>query len=55
MLQTLWTNHGETLRDNPDLTPWNVYPRPQMKRDSWLHLNGYWDFAVAEKNYLPRA
>jgi beta-galactosidase/beta-glucuronidase len=25
-----------------------------MKRDSWLNLNGYWDFAVAEKNNLPR-
>ena len=53
MLQTLWTTHGETLRDNPDLIPWNVYPRPQMKRDSWLNLNGDWDFAVAEKNNLP--
>lgn len=24
-------------------TPWNVYPRPQLKRDSFLCLNGKWD------------
>lgn len=23
-------------------TPWNVYPRPQMKRQRWLSLNGQW-------------
>ena len=53
MLQTLWTVHGETLRDHPDLQPWNVYPRPQLKRETWLNLNGYWDFAVSDKNNLP--
>ena len=31
-------------------TPWNVYPRPQMKRDDWLNLNGAWDFAVDYEN-----
>lgn len=24
-------------------TPWNVYPRPQMKRDSFICLNGTWE------------
>lgn len=28
--------------------PWNVYPRPQLKRDSFLCLNGLWDFAVTK-------
>ena len=27
-------------------TPWTVYPRPQMKRDSYINLNGAWDFSV---------
>lgn len=27
-------------------TPWNVYPRPMMKRDSFLCLNGNWGFCV---------
>ena len=26
--------------------PWREYPRPQMKRDSYLCLNGQWDFAL---------
>ena len=32
--------------DNLTGTPWTVYPRPQMKRDSFLCLNGQWDFQV---------
>ncbi len=31
--------------DQPEI-PWNVYPRPQMKRDSFLCLNGRWKFSV---------
>ena len=40
------------------LTPWaeridpnnllNEYPRPQMRRDSYLNLNGYWSFAITQ-------
>ena len=22
------------------------YPRPQMKRDNWINLNGEWDYAT---------
>ena len=54
MLQDLWTPEGEVLKNNPDLQPWNVYPRPQMKRDSFLNLNGSWDFAAAREDWLPR-
>jgi len=41
MLQELTTARGETLA----ATPWTVYPRPQMKRDSYINLNGVWDFS----------
>ena len=34
--------------------PWNVYPRPQMKRDSFLNLNGEWDFEVSNYDYIPK-
>ena len=29
-------------------TPWDIYPRPQLKRDSFICLNGEWDFSVDE-------
>ena len=34
--------------------PWNVYPRPQLKRDSFYCLNGKWDFEVSENPEIPR-
>ena len=41
-MATPWTvREGET--------PWNVYPRPQMKRDSFLCLNGKWKIACETK------
>ena len=46
MLQELWTPEGELLKNNPEIQPWNVYPRPQMKRDNWLNLNGRWELSV---------
>ena len=42
MLNDLYTVAGENLTG----TPWEVYPRPQMKRNSYLNLNGEWDFGV---------
>ena len=47
MLNELKTEFGEKLpRENQQ--PWNTYPRPQMRRENWLNLNGWWDFTVAE-------
>lgn len=45
MLHDLYTPEGEALQG----TPWQIYPRPQLKRNSYVNLNGIWDFAVAEK------
>ena len=40
-------------------TPWkeeldpenllNHYPRPQLVRDQWLNLNGFWDYAILDQ------
>ncbi len=29
---------------------WQEYPRPQLKRKKWKNLNGYWNYAIADKN-----
>jgi len=34
--------------------PWNVYPRPQLKRNSFLCLNGLWDFQVTQSKEIPK-
>ena len=38
----LYTPEGETLGG----MPWAVYPRPQMVRDSFVCLNGTWEFSA---------
>ena len=48
----LKTVQGEALLQN-NATPWTVYPRPQMKRDSYINLNGEWDFAVSAEAKSP--
>ncbi len=44
MAQELTTARGRAL---PGI-PWDVYPRPQMRRGSYLNLNGVWDFTVSQ-------
>ncbi len=45
----LWTEQGRNITSRP----WQEYPRPTLKRDSFFSLNGYWDFAVTDKNKDP--
>ena len=49
MLHDLYTTQGEQRMG----IPWSNYPRPQMKRESYVNLNGHWDFAVTDKEALP--
>ena len=49
MINDLYTPQGEAVSENP----WQVYPRPQMKRGSYLNLNGRWDFAVSTGKRFP--
>ena len=48
MLMTTW---GEHLDENCILTE---YPRPQMRRDSYLNLNGRWEYAITDSDESPR-
>ena len=46
-MEKLLTRWGKTLdRENP--LP--EYPRPQMKRDSFVCLNGTWNYAIYEEH-----
>lgn len=29
---------------------WTEYPRPQLVRDDWQNLNGYWNYAITKRN-----
>ena len=49
MLVDLMTQQGEELLASRE-TPWQVYPRPQMRRNSYVNLNGAWDFHVNYEN-----
>ena len=35
-----------SMESSPDEIPMSCYPRPQLKRDSYLCLNGKWDNGV---------
>ena len=38
----LLTEAGAALQAAPTAIPWNTYPRPRLRRDSFLCLNGEW-------------
>ena len=50
MLNNLYTLQGEEITQ----TPWQEYPRPQLKRDSYVNLNGLWDFAINSEAYTQQ-
>ena len=49
-MNTLLTTWGEFLHPDHVL---EEYPRPQMVRESYLNLNGFWDYAITEEWEFP--
>lgn len=47
---TLTTEYMEKM---DKLLPWSEYPRPSMVRDSYICLNGEWDFSVSDQDSTP--
>lgn len=43
------TAAGECLSGKP----WDVYPRPQLRRKNYVNLNGQWDFTVTQSAEIP--
>ncbi len=52
MLTELTTPQAAAL--DPSQIPWQRYPRPRMRRESFLNLNGLWQFHVSPVRELPR-
>lgn len=50
----LWTDAGLALRDSGE-GPWQEYPRPSLRRESYLCLNGEWEFAATDASREPTA
>ena len=38
---------------NQKQIPLSEYPRPQFKRDSYICLNGYWEYAIRKEETIP--
>lgn len=45
-LTTPWTDQ---IRPN---AVWQEYPRPQMVRDSYINLNGFWQYAITKRHQV---
>ncbi|MDF2538678.1 MAG: hypothetical protein K0S76_1699 [Herbinix sp.] len=48
--QQLYTKWGEELDPEHVLTE---YPRPQLRRNNYTNLNGYWDYAITKSDKRP--
>jgi len=46
-LMTRWATEVSPANAHPE------YPRPLMRRDDWLNLNGLWDYAITSRDAEP--
>ena len=47
------TLHTEDEKNLDEEKPHNEYPRPQLKRDSYINLNGLWEYKITYKKDIP--
>lgn len=50
-MKQLYTRWGREIDSSHVL---QEYPRPLLKRDSYVNLNGYWDYAITKSFLRPR-
>ena len=51
-MERLFTTQGAALLQSNE-QPWPQYPRPQLMRESFRNLNGWWDFAITSDERPP--
>lgn len=51
--RTITTPWGQQLLENPEEIALNDYPRPQLRRDNWRNLNGWWEYAITKSDQQP--
>ena len=49
----LITKWGKALLDSENPQPLTEYPRPQLVRDNYTILNGYWRYAFTKCKKMP--
>ncbi len=51
-MKKLYTSQGEKLLDNinGNIMPHSEYPRPTLVRNSYINLNGYWQFGTSQND-----
>ena len=47
-IKTKWTESMDVNLVLPE------YPRPQMRRENWTNLNGWWEYAFTETQKMPK-
>ena len=57
LLNTVWTKEegtqGTGLSSYSSYPAAAEYPRPQFMRDSWISLNGIWEYAITKDEFKP--
>ena len=49
-MRRLYTEEGRNLSE----AAWTAYPRPQMRREDWLCLNGIWNLTVLHREEIRK-
>ena len=53
LLETVWAKEKRPGGSGWYRAARDEYPRPQFMRDSWISLDGFWEYAITKDGYKP--